>query len=358
MWRFKLNIEHLVESVFLGNTLINWSIAVVLFVAVYLGLAIGKRIVARQLGKLAVKSETDIDDFVVDLLKVRTKRPLLMLFALYAGSLALTLPAQVERLILMVALTALTLQLGLWANGIVNYVISRRAAREDGEELNLEAYSVISLMVKAVLWSAIILVALHNMGIKVTALVAGLGVGGIAIALALQNILGDLFASLSIVFDKPFVVGDFIIIDDLMGNVEHVGLKTTRIRSLSGEQLVFSNADLLSSRIKNYGRMEERRIMFGLGVTYQTPVEKLQAIPGMIREIVESQELVRFDRAHFKNYGDFSLNFEVVYYVLKTDYAVYMDIQQAINLALFTKFEEEGIEFAYPTQTLFVEKGE
>jgi len=353
-----LNLEHLVETVFLGNTLINWGIAVAVFLAVFLGLAIGKRIVARQLGKLAVKSKTDIDDFIVDLLKVRTKRPLLMLFALYAGSLALTLPAQVERVILMIALTALTLQVGLWGNGIVNYIISKRAAREDGEESNLEAYSVISLMVKTVLWSVIVLVALHNMGIKVTALVAGLGVGGIAVALALQNILGDLFASLSIVFDRPFVVGDFIVVDDLMGNVEHVGLKTTRVRSLSGEQLVFSNTDLLSARVKNYGRMEERRILFGLGVTYQTPVDKLQSIPTMIKEIVELQELVRFDRAHFKNYGDFSLNFEVVYYVLKRDYAVYMDIQQAINLALYTKFEEEGIEFAYPTQTLFVEKGE
>lgn len=353
-----MNLEHLIETVFLGNTLINWGIAVVLFAAVYLGLVIGKKIVSRQLDKLAVKSETDIDNFIVDLLKVRTKRPLLMLFALYAGSLVLTLPLQIGRTISNIFLIGLALQLGLWGNGIINFIISRRAAREQDEELKIEAYSVISLIARAVLWSAIALVALNNMGVKVTALVAGLGVGGIAVALALQNILGDLFASLSIVFDKPFVVGDFIVIDDLMGNVEHVGLKTTRIRSLSGEQLVFSNTDLLSSRVKNYGRMNERRVLFRIGVTYQTSEDKLRDIPTMIREIVESLEMVRFDRAHFKNYGDFSLIFEVVYYVLTREYAMYMDVQQAINLALYSKFVEEGIEFAYPTQTLFVEKGE
>jgi small-conductance mechanosensitive channel len=202
----------------------------------------------------------------------------------------------------------------------------------------------------------VLLLDLYNLGVNITALVAGLGVGGIAVALAVQTILGDLFASLSIVLDKPFVVGDFLVVDDMLGAVEYVGLKTTRIRSLSGEQLVFSNSDLLSSRIRNYGRMFERRVSFDVGVTYQTPRDKLIKIPVIIRDAVEGQDKTRFDRSHFKAYGDFALVFESVYYVLGPDYNEYMDIQQAINLHLHECFEQEGIEFAYPTQTVFVKQ--
>jgi small-conductance mechanosensitive channel len=185
--------------------------------------------------------------------------------------------------------------------------------------------------------------------------VAGLGIGGIAVALAIQNILGDLFASLSIALDKPFVIGDFIIVDQLLGTVEHIGLKTTRIRSLSGEQIVFSNADLLNSRIRNYKRMYERRVVFSIGVTYQTPYEKLASIGTTLKEIIESQPDVRFDRAHFREYADSSLNYEVVYYVKSPDYNRYMDIQQAINLEIYRRFQDGGIEFAYPTRTLYLQ---
>ena len=183
---------------------------------------------------------------------------------------------------------------------------------------------------------------------------AGLGIGGVAIALATQSILGDLFASLSIVLDRPFVVGDFIVVGDLMGTVEHVGLKTTRVRSLSGEQLVFSNADLLGSRIRNFKRMAERRIVFAVGVTYQTPAAKLDQIAGVLREIATAAPGVRFDRAHLRSFDDSAITFEVVYYVLDPDYNRYMDTQQRINLAIFRQFEAEGIEFAYPTRTVFV----
>ena len=195
---------------------------------------------------------------------------------------------------------------------------------------------------------------LDNLGINVTALVAGLGIGGVAVALALQKILGDLFASLSIMLDKPFVVGDFLVIDDYMGSVEHIGLKTTRIHSLSGEQLVFSNSDLLNSRLRNYGRMFERRVVFSIGVIYETPRKKLQLIPEIIRESVEAQDKIRFDRSHFMKYGDYALMFETVYYVLSPDYNIYMDIQQAIYFAIHKRFEQEQIEFAYPTQKLLL----
>ena len=179
---------------------------------------------------------------------------------------------------------------------------------------------------------------------------------GIAIALAVQNILGDIFCSLSIILDKPFELGDFIIVGDLMGTIEHIGIKTTRLRSLSGEQLVFSNSDLVGSRIRNYKRMWQRRIVFEFGVTYQTPAAKVERIPGIVAEILGGQDRARLDRAHFKSYGNSALIFEVVYYVLEPDYNVYMDVQQAINLALMHRFEAEGIEFAYPTQTLYVHR--
>jgi small-conductance mechanosensitive channel len=192
--------------------------------------------------------------------------------------------------------------------------------------------------------------------VDITALVAGLGIGGVAVALALQNILGDLFASLSIVMDKPFVVGDFLMVGDFLGSVEKIGLKTTRLRSLSGEQLVFSNTDLLGSRIRNFGRMFERRVVFNIGVTYDTPRDRLQLIPGIVREAVEAEKGTRFDRSHFSKYGDFSLNFENVYYVLSADFNQHMDVQQAIFYAIHRRFEEEGIAFAYPTQTLIVHR--
>jgi len=207
-------------------------------------------------------------------------------------------------------------------------------------------------------WFVVILIALDNLGVNIKTLIAGLGIGGIAVALALQNILGDLFASLSIILDKPFVIGDFIIINEYLGTVEHIGLKTTRIRSLSGEQLIFSNSDLLKSRIRNFKRMYERRVVFTIGVLYQTPYEKLCRIPKMIREIVEGNDQVRFDRAHFKEYGDFSLKFEIVYWIQNPDYNLYMDIQQTINLEIYKKFEASRIKFAYPTQTLFLNQSD
>jgi len=200
------------------------------------------------------------------------------------------------------------------------------------------------------------LLILDNFGVNITGLVAGLGIGGIAVALAVQNILGDLLASLSIVLDKPFVIGDFIVVDSLSGTIEHIGLKTTRIRSLNGEQLIFSNNDLLKSRIRNFKRMSERRVVFHLGVVYQTSLEQLKIIKKIVAEIIEKRQKVRFDRVHFKEYSSSSLIYEVVYYVSSPDFNVYMDIQETINLEILQRFQEEKIEFAYPTQTLYVQK--
>lgn len=250
---------------------------------------------------------------------------------------------------------ALVLQVGLWANALIGAWAEdyRRRNEEQLGGARVTTLNAVLFVARLVLFSLIGLVALDNIpGVNVTALVASLGIGGIAVALAMQNILADLFASLTITLDKPFVIGDFIIVGDMLGTVEHVGLKTTRVRSLGGEQLVFANNDLLSSRIRNYGRMQERRVLFQFGVLYQTTYDQLRAIPDQVRELLEDLEQVRLDRVHFKAFGDSSLNFEVVYYVEDPDYNLYMDKQQAINLELVRRLGEIGVEFAYPTRTI------
>jgi small-conductance mechanosensitive channel len=309
-----------------------------------------------RLKRIADATATGWDDGIADTLEA-TKGWFLLLVAIYAGSLVLELPPRARNVAQTAAVLALLIQVALWGSKLLKFSIERyMQRRRESDPALATTVSALSFIGNLVLWSVVALLALDNMGIDVTALVAGLGVGGIAVALAAQNILGDLFSSLSIVLDKPFVLGDFIIVGDQAGTVEKVGLKTTRVRALSGEQLVFANTDLLQSRIRNFKRMQERRVVFAIGVIYETPQAKLAQIPHLIRRIVEAEQNVRFDRSHFKEFGNFSLNFETVYYVLVPDYNVYMDVQQAINLALFEAFAAEGIEFAYPTQKLFVDR--
>ncbi|MFB6285324.1 MAG: mechanosensitive ion channel family protein, partial [Candidatus Bipolaricaulia bacterium] len=307
-----------------GNTLLQWGIAIAVVVGVFIGLRLLIGQLIRRLSTLATKSETEIDDLVVKLID-RTKWLVLLAVAIYAGSLALTLPADVESLIAALVVIALLVQLAFWASEFLSFWIDRQIQEHvDEDAATATTLSALHFVGKLLIWTIAFLLSLANLGINISALIAGLGVGGIAVALALQGLLTDLFASLSIVMDKPFVIGDFVIVGEYMGNIEHIGLKTTRVRSLSGEQLIFSNNDMLNSRIRNYKRMEERRILFTIGVTYDTPSEKLERIPTMIREIIESQNLTRFDRSHFKSYGDFALIVESVYYVLSPDYYVYM----------------------------------
>jgi small-conductance mechanosensitive channel len=346
----------LLGRVFYDNTLKAWLIALGIAILGFLILSILKKTFGRKVGALAQKTATEVDDFVAELIH-RTKPFFLVLISLYLGSHFLSLPRTAKQTLSRLTVVALLIQLAIWGSGLFD-CWRRRIQRQKEEEdpASLATYSVLGFLVRLALWTIVLLLALDNLGINITALVAGLGVSGIAVALALQNILGDLFASMSILLDKPIVIGDFIVVDNLMGTVEHIGLKTTRLRSLGGEQLIFANSDLLKSRIRNYKRMEERRALFTVGVVYQTPPEKLAAIPGMIEEIIKAQESARFDRSHFKSFGNFSLDFENVYYIKSPDYSAYMNVQQAINLAIFRRFQEEGIEFAYPTQTVFVDR--
>jgi small-conductance mechanosensitive channel len=346
----------LLKSTYYGNTLLTWILAFSVMVFMFIVLRLAKRPVLKRLTRLTDQTKTQWDDLVVDLLQ-KTRVFLLAVVAFYAGLLVLDLPSKIENLTVKVLIMAFLAQGAIWADALVVYLIKLLVEKKTEEDVSSVAMiTMFGFVSRVAVWSIVILLALDNIGINVTALVAGLGIGGVAIALASQNVLGDLFASISIVLDKPFVIGDFIIVGDMLGSVEHIGIKTTRVRSLFGEQLVFSNNDLLNSRIRNYKRMDERRVVFSIGVVYQTPYEKLSAIPGMVRKIVEEQEQTRFDRAHFSKYGDFALIYEIVYYVKIPDYNAYMDIQEAINLEIYRTFHEEGIDFAYPTQTVFMVK--
>jgi small-conductance mechanosensitive channel len=247
-------------------------------------------------------------------------------------------------------------QLGLWGIGGVDYLIKRTLGMRGPDDPGAKTgATILGFIGRVVVWTLTALLILKNAFHQdITALLTGLGVGGIAIALALQNVLGDLFASVTILLDKPFVIGDSVTVGEFTGTIESIGIKTTRLKSINGEQIVMGNADLVNSRLRNFKRIEERRVVFSLGVTYQTPTAKLERIPAILKGIIESTPEVRFDRAHWKNYGDFALNFEAAYFVQKQEYNAMMDAQQSINIAVWRAFEAEGIEFAYPTQTVIV----
>ena len=335
-----------------NNDLTTWTVAAGIAAATCMLLYAAKMLLVRRLGRFASQTATHLDDLAIKILSA-TNPLFILLMGIYAGSHWLTLPAKNTVLLSHLAVAVLLLQVARWGDVAVHaWLRLYRERRSAQDAASTTSTAALGFVARLLLWLVIILMILDNFGVNITTLVASLGIGGIAVALALQNILGDLFSSLSIVLDKPFVVGDFISVDDISGTVEYVGLKTTRIRGLGGEQIVFSNTDLLQSRIRNYKRMQTRRIVFGIGVTYEITKQQLRAIPDILREAVEAQPQVKFDRAHFKSYGASSIDFEVVYIVQVPEYATYMDIQQDINFALFDRFGEEGIEFAYPTQTV------
>jgi small-conductance mechanosensitive channel len=345
------------DAQLLGHDLVDWLWAGGIFISVFAGLLIFTRLVARKLSALAENSTTVLDDGLASALQ-NTRLLFMLAAAAWAASRKFDL-GDAGAIVDPAFTILLFLQIALWLTHLVRY------SRERYTELHLSdrpetvtTLSAVTFVMRIAIWSLFFILVLDNLGFNVTALLAGLGVGGIAVALALQNILSDLFASLSIAIDKPFVVGDLLVMGDYVGNVEYIGLKSTRLRSLSGEQIVMSNSELLKTRIRNYQRMQERRVVMSVGVVYGTSADDLEAVPSMVEDIIREQEHARFDRAHFKQFGAYSLDFEVVYYVLDRDYATYMDVQQRINMAVYRAFEQRGIEFAYPTQTLLLGRPE
>jgi small-conductance mechanosensitive channel len=344
------------ETVLWGNSLSWWLIAILTAALLALALRSLKASLGKRLNRLAQRRGADWFR-AGEILVEHTKAWFLLVVALFCGGYVcnICLEEGTLRIVSWITIVVVLTQAAIWADTLLTFAVARYVERhKDVDAAGVTMLLALSFAGRLMIWVGATLTAIAFLEINITPWVAGLGIGGVAVALAAQNILGDLFASVSIVLDKPFVLGDFIAVDDKMGEIEHIGLKTTRLRSLSGEQLIFSNTDLLKSRIHNYKRMQERRVVFTIGAAYETPYEKVAAIPGMLREIIESQRPVRFDRAHFARYADSALIFEAVYYVLTADYNKYMDVQQAVNLAILHRFAAEGIAFAYPTRTVYL----
>lgn len=350
-----INSNNILDYIFWGNSIKDWLIAFIIFIAVWIGLKIFKAVIISRLKKISQKTKTEIDDIVIGAID-SIHLQFYLLVSAYAGLQYLSLSEKVNKFAYYIFLIAVVYYAIKFASKLIDFgtkvIVKKR-------EETLESTGIIRFMsglLKVALWVIAIILLLSNLGYNVTSLIAGLGIGGVAVALALQNILGDLFSSLAIYLDKPFKIGDFIVVGDYMGTVEKVGIKTTRLQALQGEEIVIPNNELTNSKVQNFGVMKKRRIVFNIGVTYDTPKNKLEKIPNIIKEIIEKVKGAEIERIHFKSFGDFSLGYEIVYYVNSGEYVEYMDIQQEINLNIVEKFEKEKIEMAFPTQTVYVKK--
>jgi len=348
-------LQAFLELEFWNNTVLDYLIFLGSLIASFIVLIILKRIILHRLIKWAEKTPTSLDDLLLKAFK-RYLLPMCYVVALYLNTKWLELSDGFSSVINIIALAAVMILGAVVISSLLIYFFNKYFERKH-KSVDKLAIRWINALIKVIVWVGALLLFLDNLpGVEITTLVAGLGIGGIAVAFAAQAILEDIFGFVTIFFDRPFEIDDFIIIDNLSGTVEHIGIKTTRVRSISGEQLIFSNKDLTSSRVRNYKRMQSRRVAFSIGVTYDTPLDKLKEIPSLLKQIIDAVDQTEFSRAHFYEFADSSLNFEVVYYVLSQDYAVYMDVQQDINFGIKEAFDARGIEFAFPTQTLYLQK--
>jgi len=351
-----LNFDFLYNK-YLGNSVAEYLLAAATFAAVVAGFLVARRILLARLKAFAATTETDLDDFAVDLLgKIRTPEAYFVGF--YFATRPLSFDPRLDHMLRSIVVVALSYRaLTLLQTG-VEYAVRRAMTRPGADQSEKDTAKTVSLLLRGLLWTLMLIFVLDNLGINVTSMVAGLGIGGIAVALAAQAVLGDLFSALAIHLDKPFIVGDFIVIDDFKGTVERIGLKTTHLRSLSGELLVIGNSKLTSSTIRNYQKMRERRVVLSFGLVYSTPEAALAEMPALLKALVAKDKTLRFDRAHFSGLGPSSLDFEAVYYILDADYAKHMDAQQRLLLELVAEVRKRGLDFAYPTRTVFVAGGE
>lgn len=335
-------MQEILDQVYYNNTVRDYLIVFSIIVLSNIVLKLFKRFIIRRLRKIAAKTKGTIDDFIVDGAE-RFLLPIVQFAVIYWGLNFLDLSGRAERIIDIATSVIITYYVLRLVSSVILTLLESRIRRQEKGEEKIKQLGGLMLVINIFIWSIGIVFLLDNMGKDATTIITGLGIGGIAIALAAQNILGDLFNYFVIYFDRPFEVGDFIVVDDKMGTVEYLGIKTTRIRCLTGEQLVIGNSNLTGSRIHNFKRLEQRRVVFTINIDYRTPAEKLKIIPGLIRGIIEAQKPVRFDRCHFAAFGDWSLRFETVYYVLDPDYNIYMDIQQQINLQIHGRLKEHDI---------------
>ncbi|MBI2483925.1 mechanosensitive ion channel family protein [Candidatus Uhrbacteria bacterium] len=344
-------LNELFSQTFFGIPLANYAQAGGVFLAILVAYAGIRAFALYRIKRFAAKTPTHVDDGIVE--AVQSLKGAAVLVAAASVVAYLYGPEGITRTAAYsVLVSVVTIQAVITSNVIIRALIGYRAKKESGETRTL--LGIAGKAVQIGIWAIGALMVLSNLGINVSSLIAGLGIGGIAIALAVQNILGDLFSSFAIYFDKPFAVGDFIVAGDKMGTVERIGLKTTRIRALQGEEIVIANQDLLKAQIRNFKKMRERRVLFTFGIAYETPTKTVERVSEIVKEILSAIDDVRYDRAHFSSFGDSSLNFEVVYYLKNSDYNRYMDVQQEINLNLKAALEKARVEFAYPTRTVYL----
>jgi small-conductance mechanosensitive channel len=349
-------IENLFESEYLGNTAGEWLLAGGIALLVFITLLLLRRLIRAHYKRLLATPEAEFMEVPLQVAS-QTAVWFVLIAAVFAGLNSLELPPKPTRLAVTIFTIAAFWQVGVWlTTGVLASLDRKRARTLTVDRAAASSLGIIGFIARTTIWSFVLLLTLDNLGIEIKPLLAGLGIGGIAVALAAQNILGDLFASLSIALDRPFVVGDALAVDDFSGTVEYIGVKSTRLRSITGEQIIITNSNLLASRIRNHTRLAERRVVLTIGASPETTREQLQKIPGILRGLVEAQKDTRFDRAHFSRIGPTSLDFELVYFVTLPDYNRHMDIQQEVQLGIIEAFERESVAFAYPAQQLVLKK--
>lgn len=349
--------KSLLDYTYMSNTLWQYFMALGVFALGSLSVFVFKHYILAKIKIWINAIPTQVSGLIISVIETYFI-PIFYFTIFYLSLTFLVLSSKIEHILDVLMIVLFTMFSVSIVIAIAHYSLQRYLQKSDDSMQKKDQLKGLSGLVSFVIWIVAIIFLLDNLGVKISAVVAGLGIGGIAVALAAQAVLGDLFSYFVIFFDKPFETGDFVMVGDKLGVVEHIGIKTTRMRALSGEQLVFSNTDLTNSRVHNYKRMDRRRVIFSLSVTYQISSELLKKITTIVKEIITMVDNTTYDRGHFASYGEFSLDFEFVYYVNGGDYNTYMDIQQSINLAIFEAFRKEGIEFAHPTQTLFITKEE
>ncbi len=347
------NIQPFLGQQYYGNELENWLNFSLVFVLTIFGLWVLKHLIITRIRSITEKSKTTIDDILVDAINT-ISFPLYIVLAFFASSKFLSLDELVINLINGATLIVATIYATIAIQKVIMYAILRTwEEKKDEVGFGKGFESFLKNGTGIILWSLSAIIIMQNLGYDLSTLIGGLGIAGIAIAFALQNVLSDMFAYVTIYLDKPFQIGDFVVFEDEMGTVTEIGTRSTRIQTLQGQELVVTNKQLTSAKINNYGKMPKRRIAFHLGVTYETDREQLNEIPGLIRKIIKDVDNCTLDRVHFYQFGDFSLDFEIVYYVDTGNYNDYMDVQQNINYAIIAEFDKRKIEFAYPTQVIY-----
>ena len=307
----------------------------------------------KVLPRLAKRTRTDFDDFIFREI-TNLIFPLGSLAVLLLAEDKLQLPGGLNKpyeIVLTIAAAVVVIRLINRIGIRLLQSVARRSGREDIEQLIKTLFPLL----KALTWILVSLIVLQSQGVKLAVVWGLLSAGGIGLGLALKEPAQELFAYLMILIDKPFSIGQFIAVDSVSATVERIGVRSTHLRSLRGEIVVINNSTLTTSKIQNFATMQHRRMIYAIGVTYQTSADQIKSIPTTIETIIKNTTHAIFDRCHFTGFGDFSLNFEIVYYIDNPNYTSAMDIQQSINLSIMRRFEEQGIEFAFPRQTLYLE---